>query len=134
MQQCCAANPSDSSRYSGTSTPTKLPTTTSAATGGCTNKYSDGMCNSMSRWCTGAGFDSWMQQNCCKTCSGSASVERAEEVDSVLTSEAKSVFVGFFAIIGAFSILATIVKFALHKYHSGSYVEIGEDQEMPVMY
>merc|ERR1719285_286062 len=173
MQQCCAANPSYSSRCSGTSTPTKLPTTatttTSAATGGCTNKYSDGMCNSMSRWCTGAGFDSWMQQNCCKTCSGSASVERAvgykkaqlakrnrakygcsfppcakedtdasveraEEVDSVLTYEAKNVFVGFFAIIGAFSILATIVKFALHKYHSGSYVEIGEDQEMPVMY
>jgi hypothetical protein len=136
MQQCCAANPSYSSRCSGTSTPTKLPTTatttTSAATGGCSNNWSDGMCNSLkdSGYCT----SSWMQSGCCKACSGSASVERAEEVDSVLTYEAKNVFVGFFAIIGAFSILATIVKFALHKYHSGSYVEIGEDQEMPVMY
>merc|ERR1712173_143105 len=97
LQMCCNAKSSYSKKCPGQTTTTT--TTTKAASGSCTNKRGDSTCNAMKNWCTGRGFDEWMQQNCCKACSESASFERAEEVESVLANDGNnvSVVVGFFA-------------------------------------
>jgi len=56
--------------------------------------------------------------------------EKADEVLvwNILENPSLSFIMNAFALIGAITIVATIGKFALHKYHVSNYKEIGEEE------
>jgi len=127
LAECCAANSIYSNKCSKPSCIGNAATW-STSWGKCAD-YASGKQNH--RWCSSdKDSNGDKAKDVCPQCGSctSPTFEHAAGLQSFFTHDAMSFAVNSMALVGAFTIVATIGKFALHKYHAGNYEEVREQE------